>query len=259
MQIIPYWNCSPTPPLSFLLLEACRKQQLINCVTLGPSFLATFFYHLLQHLFLHSEACTEPKLSPAGALMLSKSIVYKDKFTEVKDETQIFFHKVRSSAMFSAVSCMVSGSCRPAGPGLQMIIPTSSPRSQEPAFSCLSYSHLLCSTAEHRRYYLPGFSFILCHKINWKASCVSSVRVDLFFLVWFLLSSTLTVLDLGSFQSRGSGLKSGSLFTACWVKHCNIIIVLHFYSMPTMHRCPLKSSILFIASLNMGTFPTQGI
>lgn len=143
--------------------------------------------------------------------MVSKCAVYKEKSTEVKDGSQIFFHKVRSSAVFSVVSHVISGSCSPSGPSLQIIIPAPSPWSKEHAFSCLSYSPLLCSTAERKRYSLPGLSFILHHKISWEASCVSSVRVDLFFLVWFLLSSTLTVLDLGSFQrKRGRDWRQGA-------------------------------------------------
>lgn len=83
--------------------------------------------------------------------------------------------------------------------------------------------------------FLDVTSLILCHKIS-QQDFVPSTGLDLLFLVWFLLLWLLTVLGLGFFQRRRQGLKTGSLFPACGIKHCNVIIVLSFYSMPTVHR-----------------------
>lgn len=158
VQIVLHW--SPTPPLSFPLWKPAENSSLY--VALGPS-LGYYLLLSLAAIRFHpfGSLCSEPKLSPASSLKVSKHSAYKENITEVKDGSQAFFHKVRSSAMLSVVSSKVLGSCRCCDLGIQIIILTSSPGRKETAFSFLFYSHKLCSTAEWSRYNLLGLSFIL--------------------------------------------------------------------------------------------------
>ena len=81
---------------------------------------------------------------------------------------------------------------------------------------------------------LLRLSFILCHKISQETTCDSSVSVDLFFLIWFLHSSTLTVLDLGSFQRRKWGWRQGACLQ---LVESNTVISLHCYILQAYPVC----------------------
>lgn len=122
---------------------------------------------------------------------------------QVKDRTKAFF--TRSSALFPMFSCLVSGSCWPSSPGLHP------PWSKEPfqpmrQRTCFLLLIHFPPALQHCRVE-DVTSLILCHRISQDESFVPSTGLDLFFLVWFLLSLPLTVLDLGFFQRKRWGVE----------------------------------------------------
>lgn len=153
-------------------MEACRKQHLLCWLRTFTYLVITFFYDLLQYLFIHLEvfAQSQSSVQPVHSRWANMQSTKKN-IAKVKDGIQAFFHKLRSSAMLSVVSSKVLRSCRRSDLGIQIITLTSSPGRKESTFSSLVYSHLLCSTAERSRYNLLGLSFILWHKISQEADC----------------------------------------------------------------------------------------
>lgn len=124
--------------------------------------------------------CTGLMLSPASALMASNNAIYKSEIHRSQEQYKNLFYTTLGlqPPCFLWSLAGFQGHVGHFWPWPSDHHSYPKPLKQR---TCLSYSHLLCGTSKWNN--LLGLSFILCHKISQKASCVSPVTVDLFFLV----------------------------------------------------------------------------
>lgn len=151
----------------------------------------------MQHFFLYAEAFAQSQIS-------ARALVGSNAWSAKKNSHRSMVRpKVFSQGLQPCFLCSLAwfqGHVSPSGPGLHPPLP---PAHKTKNFLLLIWSPpaLQCCRVE------DVISLTPCHKISQEESFVPSLGVDLFFLVWFLLSLPLTVLDLGFFQRRRWGVE----------------------------------------------------